>query len=122
MIILLLFYRASAPMSVNVFSGEPLGIFKAGEPNYGTELAMWESLKQRELTLATAQPPANYFEKMIQWTEQGKVWKFPIDNEQGSFIFSSSCVVSALNMHLPLPLGVVRDDLYISINIHWGGE
>lgn len=70
-------------MSVDIFNSEPLGVFKAGEPNYGPELAMWESLKQRELTLATAQPPANYFEKMILWTEQGKVWNFPIDNEQG---------------------------------------
>ncbi|KOB69105.1 Mitochondrial ribosomal protein S31, partial [Operophtera brumata] len=43
------------------------------EPHYGTELDMWDSLKQRELTLATAQPPANYFDKMILWTEQGKI-------------------------------------------------
>ncbi|CAH2050805.1 unnamed protein product, partial [Iphiclides podalirius] len=68
---------------VNIFSGEPLGIFKAKEGNYGTKLEMWESLNERELNLATLQPPTNYFQKMIQWTEQGKVWKFPIDNEQG---------------------------------------
>ncbi|XP_030022148.1 28S ribosomal protein S31, mitochondrial [Manduca sexta] len=71
------------PMSINIFSGKPLGIFKVNEQNYGTTLEMWENLKQRELTLATMQPPTNYFEKMILWTEQGKVWKFPIDNEQG---------------------------------------
>ncbi|XP_049882985.1 28S ribosomal protein S31, mitochondrial [Pectinophora gossypiella] len=69
--------------TVNIFSGEPLGIFKATDSNYGTKLDVWESLKRRELSLATAQPPANYFQKMILWTEQGKVWKFPIDNEQG---------------------------------------
>ncbi|XP_053612436.1 small ribosomal subunit protein mS31 [Plodia interpunctella] len=68
---------------INIFSGEPLGIFKANEGNYGTKLEVWDQLKQRELTLATSQPPANYFEKMILWTEQGKVWKFPINNEQG---------------------------------------
>ncbi|KAL0901214.1 hypothetical protein ABMA27_006516 [Loxostege sticticalis] len=71
------------PTTVNVFSGQPLGIFKSKETNYGTKLDVWESLKQRELTLATLQPPTNYFQKMILWTEQGKVWKFPIDNEQG---------------------------------------
>lgn len=72
---------------MNVFSGTPLGIFQMTEakPNYGTKLDTWEALKQRELMLATTQPPANYFEKMIVWTNQGKVWKFPIDNEQGTF-------------------------------------
>ncbi|CAK1602379.1 unnamed protein product [Parnassius mnemosyne] len=77
--------KKSLPASavVNVFSGEPLGIFKPKEVNYGTKLEMWETLNQRELNLATLQPPANYFQKMILWTEQGKVWKFPINNEQG---------------------------------------
>jgi len=27
--------------------------------------------------------PHNAFEEMIQWTEEEKLWKFPIDNEQG---------------------------------------
>ncbi|XP_075976390.1 mitochondrial ribosomal protein S31 [Anticarsia gemmatalis] len=75
--------KPASVTTVNIFSGEPLGIFKSQEPNYGTKLDVWENLKQRELTLATSQPPANYFQKMILWTEQGKVWKFPIDNEQG---------------------------------------
>ncbi|XP_061709365.1 small ribosomal subunit protein mS31 [Cydia pomonella] len=71
------------PTTVNIFSGEPLNIFKAKEDNSGTKLPVWESLKQREVSLATSQQPANYFQKMILWTEQGKVWKFPINNEQG---------------------------------------
>ncbi|XP_045490821.1 28S ribosomal protein S31, mitochondrial [Colias croceus] len=75
--------ETSAPLSINIFSGEPLGIFTSSEVNYGTKLDVWEHLNQRELTLATSQPPSNYFEKMILWTEQGKVWKFPINNEQG---------------------------------------
>ncbi|CAG9581762.1 unnamed protein product [Danaus chrysippus] len=70
--------------TVNIFSGEPLGIFqKEGPVNHGTKLEVWEELDKRELLLATSQPPANYFQKMILWTEQGKVWKFPINNEQG---------------------------------------
>lgn len=69
--------------TVNIFSGEPLGIFKSKEENYGTKLDVWEKLKQHELTLAISQPPSNYFQKMVLWTEQGKVWQFPIDNEQG---------------------------------------
>lgn len=43
----------------------------------------WEKLYQRELKLAVTHPPTNYFQEIIQWTEQGKLWKFPIDNEQG---------------------------------------
>ncbi|XP_014368746.2 28S ribosomal protein S31, mitochondrial [Papilio machaon] len=79
------FVKKSLPQAtaVNIFGGEPLGIFKAKEENYGTKLDMWDRLNQRELDLATLQQPANYFQKMIQWTEQGKVWKFPINNEQG---------------------------------------
>ncbi|KAJ8736082.1 hypothetical protein PYW08_006738 [Mythimna loreyi] len=69
--------------TVNIFSGEPLGIFRPKESNYGTKLDVWENLQQRELTLATSQPPVNYFQKMALWTEQGKIWKFPINNEQG---------------------------------------
>ncbi|XP_073957328.1 mitochondrial ribosomal protein S31 [Choristoneura fumiferana] len=71
------------PTAVNIFGSEPLGIFKAQESNYGTKLEVWESLKQREVMLATSQQPTNYFQKMAIWTEQGKVWQFPINNEQG---------------------------------------
>lgn len=73
----------SKAMSIDVFSGEPLGIFTTKQENYGTKLDVWDQLSERELVLATSQPPANYFQKMIQWTELGKVWKFPINNEQG---------------------------------------
>lgn len=40
-------------------------------------------LYEKELELAVTHPPANGFQQMIQWTKQGKVWQFPIDNEQG---------------------------------------
>lgn len=79
---------------VNVFSGEPLGIFKTKDENYGTRLDMWDSLNERELNLATLQPPANYFQKMILWTEQGKVWKFPINNEQGKTAILSTHILN----------------------------
>lgn len=83
-IIFLTFSGTPQITEIDIFGGEPLGIFKTTEPNYGTKLDVWENLKKRELSLATAQPPANYFQKMILWTNQGKVWKFPIDNEQGT--------------------------------------
>jgi small subunit ribosomal protein S31 len=43
---------------------------------------IWDKLHERDLKLAVTHPPKNYFEQMILWTEQHKVWKFPIDNEQ----------------------------------------
>ncbi|KAG5890104.1 hypothetical protein JTB14_026475 [Gonioctena quinquepunctata] len=43
----------------------------------------WRALFEHDLKLAVTHPPANYFQQMILWTEQGKLWKFPIDNEQG---------------------------------------
>lgn len=77
--------RRTAQLStIDVFSGIPSGIFSKVQPgNYGTKLDTWEELEKRELAMATAQPPANYFQKMILWTNQGKIWKFPINNEQG---------------------------------------
>ena len=27
--------------------------------------------------------PLNAWHEQMQWTEEGKIWKFPIDNEQG---------------------------------------
>ncbi|XP_049804021.1 28S ribosomal protein S31, mitochondrial isoform X1 [Schistocerca nitens] len=71
---------------VDLFGAEPLGIFKVdatktAQPSF--DLETWTKLQQRELRLAVLHPPKNIFEEMILWTEQGKLWKFPVDNEQG---------------------------------------
>ncbi|TDG43415.1 hypothetical protein AWZ03_010185 [Drosophila navojoa] len=71
--------------SVNLYGGEPLGIFTKGDVKLQDSpdiLSTWSMLNDRDLKLHAAHPPANYFEQMIQWTDQGKVWRFPIDNEQ----------------------------------------
>ncbi|EFN78081.1 28S ribosomal protein S31, mitochondrial [Harpegnathos saltator] len=47
------------------------------------ELKTWAALEQKELKAITTYSPANIFQEMILWTEQGKLWNFPIDNEQG---------------------------------------
>lgn len=36
-----------------------------------------------ELKLAQIIPPINGFDEMIMLTKENKLWKFPIDNEQG---------------------------------------
>ncbi|KAL9692295.1 hypothetical protein quinque_016493 [Culex quinquefasciatus] len=71
--------------NVKLFDGEPLGIFT--DPSLLREspdvLKTWNALHERELRLAVTHPPANHFQKMALWTEQGKLWRFPINNEQG---------------------------------------
>lgn len=72
----------------NLFGGQCLGIFKPSEQaevktDQQIMLKTWNALHERELRMAVTHPPENYFQEMILWTQQGKVWKFPIDNEQG---------------------------------------
>ena len=75
----------SVSAAVNLFDGEALNIFTDIDQLKESPdiLLTWKRLQERELKLAVTHPPKNYFEKMILWTEQGKLWKFPIDNEQG---------------------------------------
>lgn len=67
---------------VDLFGSEPLGIFTSTQGTPTEFLKTWEYLEKRELRLSITHPPSNYFEKMALWTEQGKLWRFPIDNEQ----------------------------------------
>lgn len=73
----------------DIFGGEPLGIFEVPKSQVQTvsdeqpEITTWHRLEARELRLAVTHPPSNIFEEMIQWTEQGKLWHLPINNEQG---------------------------------------
>lgn len=47
------------------------------------ESPIWERYNDQELILAEKIEPLNGFEEMIKLTHEGKLWKFPIDNEQG---------------------------------------
>lgn len=71
--------------SVNLYGSQPLGIFTKDAEKLQESpdiLSTWSALNKHELKIQAAHPPANYFEQQIQWTAQGKVWRFPIDNEQ----------------------------------------
>lgn len=72
---------------IDIFGAKPLGIFtkSKGEPSSApiSYLKTWDALHAKELKLSVTHPPANGLEEMILWTEQGKLWHFPIDNEQG---------------------------------------
>ena len=47
------------------------------------ELSTWSRLVRHDLDNAALGVPLNGFEEMIQLTEEGKMWKYPIDNEYG---------------------------------------
>lgn len=68
---------------ISLFSSEPLDIFKNVDLQDDVKLPTWDRLYEKSLQMAVTHPPKNIYEQMIIWTEQGKLWKFPIDNEQG---------------------------------------
>ncbi|XP_050450753.1 28S ribosomal protein S31, mitochondrial isoform X2 [Cataglyphis hispanica] len=70
---------------IDLWNGEPSRIFENMNitPSNIPELTTWAALEQRELKALMTYPPANIFQELILWTEQGKLWKFPINNEQG---------------------------------------
>lgn len=47
---------------------------------------VWKTQQEKQLRLLTQFAPANAYEELIMWTEQGKHWKFPIDNETGKIL------------------------------------
>ncbi|NXY34114.1 RT31 protein, partial [Pomatorhinus ruficollis] len=69
--------------------GKRLNIFtKAStEPEHALKTVssptIWDLEFAKEVAAVTAQPPRNGFEEMIQWTKEGILWEFPIDNEVG---------------------------------------
>jgi len=73
--------------SKGIFGGEPLGIFPMAEPTTGdgevVRLETWERCEERYLRLMSTPTPRNYLEEMVDLTEKGIMWQFPIDNEQG---------------------------------------
>jgi small subunit ribosomal protein S31 len=75
---------------IDIFGAQPLGIFTKGKPSSATPTApisylkTWDALFQKDLKLQSTHPPANGFEEMVLWTEQGKMWHYPINNEQGN--------------------------------------
>jgi len=71
--------------SVDLESGVTLGIFTAPvETSSDSELlSTWRRCQERELGILSTPPPRNALEEMILQTKQGKLWTFPINNEQG---------------------------------------
>lgn len=47
------------------------------------QLELWSRLAEEQVQNLHFRLPLNGFEEMIQLTDQGKLWKYPINNEQG---------------------------------------
>jgi len=43
---------------------------------------LFDILEQEQIDQYVNFPPENAFEEMAEWTREGKLWKYPIDNEQ----------------------------------------
>ncbi|NWZ80061.1 RT31 protein, partial [Poecile atricapillus] len=82
-------YRFSFLVYRSLKVGKRLNIFtKAStEPEHALKTVssptIWDLEFAKEVAAVTAQPPRNGFEEMIQWTKEGILWEFPIDNEVG---------------------------------------
>ncbi|XP_064029657.1 small ribosomal subunit protein mS31 isoform X2 [Pogoniulus pusillus] len=67
--------------------GRRLNIFTKASTEKALETVspptIWDLEFAKEIAAVTAQPPRNGFEEMIQWTKEGILWEFPIDNEAG---------------------------------------
>ncbi|KAM4545031.1 small ribosomal subunit protein mS31 [Odontesthes bonariensis] len=72
----------------NLFPTKRLNIFSPSTDEEGVESALakptlWDVDFANELSLSTNQMPRNGFDEMIQWTKEGKLWHYPINNEIG---------------------------------------
>ncbi|XP_036105955.1 28S ribosomal protein S31, mitochondrial isoform X2 [Molossus molossus] len=70
----------------NIFKGKRLHIFdpKAATdeaPETDTAPSLWDVEFAKQLAAVNELSCQNGFEEMIQWTKEGKLWKFPINNE-----------------------------------------
>ncbi|XP_014445542.1 28S ribosomal protein S31, mitochondrial isoform X1 [Tupaia chinensis] len=72
----------------SIFKGKRLNIFdtkavteEAPEPE--TSPSLWDVEFAKQVARVSEQPFQNGFEEMIQWTKEGKLWEFPINNEAG---------------------------------------
>ena len=61
-------------------------------------MSLWEKVQQEQVDMFAQLPPTNAFEEMIQWTKQGKLWQFPINNEQGACV--RACVRACVCVRL----------------------
>lgn len=77
-------HKQTQPQDLAFYRFQPIGIFKSQEvPD--SQLKTWDRLCKEEADIAFRAYPRNSFDEMIQLTEEGKLWSYPIDNEAGLY-------------------------------------
>ncbi|XP_006124975.2 small ribosomal subunit protein mS31 isoform X2 [Pelodiscus sinensis] len=66
---------------LNIFPDTPT--VTEGTPEAESSPTLWDLELANQIAAVNQQPPRNGFEEMIQWTKEGKLWEFPINNEAG---------------------------------------
>ncbi|KAM6983545.1 small ribosomal subunit protein mS31 [Tautogolabrus adspersus] len=71
-----------------LFSGKRLNVFSPATYEAAVETTvarptLWDMDFANQLSLSTNQLPRNGLKEMIQWTKEGKLWQYPINNEAG---------------------------------------
>ncbi|XP_039329323.1 small ribosomal subunit protein mS31 [Saimiri boliviensis] len=71
-----------------IFKGKRLYIFDMTaatkeDSETDTSPSLWDVEFAKKLAAVNEQPLQNGFEELIQWTKEGKLWEFPINNEAG---------------------------------------
>ncbi|CAG02887.1 unnamed protein product, partial [Tetraodon nigroviridis] len=71
----------------NLLSAKRLNIFspstnEEAEPT-AAHPSLWDIEFANQLSMSINHQPRNGLEEMIQWTKEGKLWQYPINNEDG---------------------------------------
>ncbi|XP_044928738.1 28S ribosomal protein S31, mitochondrial-like isoform X2 [Mustela putorius furo] len=80
--------RTKVSLRKNMLKRKRLNIFDLKAvtkeaPETETAPSLWDVEFAKQLAMVNEQPLQNGFAEMIQWTKEGKLWEFPIDNEAG---------------------------------------
>ncbi|KAG9351712.1 hypothetical protein JZ751_022963 [Albula glossodonta] len=66
---------------LNIFS--PVGESPEADALIDLAPTLWDLEFANQITSAAQHVPRNGFEEMIQWTKEGKLWEYPVNNEAG---------------------------------------
>lgn len=74
-------FRLPQPAKLNLFDEKSFQDYAVDESAYKNDV--FNEINALEASAYRAKSTYNHFEELIQWTLEGKLWKFPINNEQG---------------------------------------
>lgn len=75
--------KGAAPDSATTATSTSAAV--GGAPSARLDRDIFNEMERRELLLATRLPPVNAFHRQLQWTRAQRLWRYPIDNESGSY-------------------------------------